>query len=536
MKATGTQSQQRRGRIGVLLVVSVLLAGVGLSYACFVAVSRSELRHAGQVMDRYADQIRVAVADRVARYSETLTDLAWAVGATDSLTSAKFDQLTSGLNATRLTGASAVSFVASARTDQVLATQAHWRKNGEPELSLAPDGSVDEHAFVIFETVFDDSLDMRGVDVAQTPEAASALTTARQSGALAISPPVQLVRDAVVPRAQRQASVLLVAPVNARHGSTFAPKVFQGWITMGVRGDDFLDQTLQTISQGASQVSLSDAGTVLAAVRKGTQIPGTRLRRTLTLTAGQRSWNLTLIPAAGLLSATDRRMGVWVLVIGLVLSLMLVALTSVLAGSRNHALERVDRATAALREDVAQRRLVEAQLREREKELQHMAFHDPLTGLANRLLFYDRVQHAVNTHARDDRTFAVLFIDLDGFKRINDEFGHDAGDTVLRATAGRLRALLREGDTVARFGGDEFAVLVERLHNSMDARTTAERVVAQLQNPIAIGNLQVNVTASLGLAMHRTGADVSDLVREADAAMYAAKAAGKSRYVVSAIS
>jgi len=203
----------------------------------------------------------------------------------------------------------------------------------------------------------------------------------------------------------------------------------------------------------------------------------------------------------------------------------------VLAGSRNRALVRVDRATAALREDVAQRCLVEAQLREREKELQHIAFHDSLTGLANRLLFYDRVRHAAATHARDDRTFAVLFIDLDGFKQINDELGHDAGDAVLRMTADRLRALLREGDTVARFGGDEFAVLVEQLHKPEDARSTAKRVVAQLQNPVAIGNLQVKVTASVGIASHRSGADVSDLVRDADIAMYAAKARGKSCYV-----
>ena len=514
-------------------MIAVLLTGVSLSYACYVAVSRSELRHAGQVMDRYADQIRAAVTDRVARYSETLTDLAWAVGSAASLTSANFDHMTSGLNATRLTGASAVSFVVAASPGQVTATQARWREKGETGLTLTPDDSVEEHAFVIFETVFDDSSDMRGVDVAQKPETASALTTARQSGVLAISRPLQLLRDVDAPRGQRQTSVLLVAPVFARQGSTFAPKIFQGWITMGVRGDDFLDQTLRTISQGASQVSLSDSGTVIAAVRQGTQIPDVKLRRNLSLTAGQRPWNLALVPATGLLSATDRRMGVWALGIGIALSLMSVALTGVLAGSRNRALAQVDRATAALREDVAQRCLVEAQLREREKELQHMAFHDSLTGLANRLLFYDRVNHAAATHARSDRTFAVLFIDLDGFKRINDQFGHEAGDVVLRTTADRLRKLLREGDTVARFGGDEFAALLEQLSKPEDARSTAERVVTKLQNPIAVGSLQVAVTASVGIAVHRPGADVSDLVRDADTAMYAAKAKGKSCYVES---
>jgi diguanylate cyclase (GGDEF)-like protein len=529
--SNGELSRFRRNLVGVLLIVTVVLTGASVSYGCFVAVSRGEVRHAGEVMDRYAEEVRSATTDRVARYSDTLTDLAWAVGAESDLSNADFDHMTSGLNPTRLPGASAVAFVAPANTDEIAATQARWRLRGHPGLKLVRNSSATPHAFVIFETAFDDGPDMRGVDVTQSAPMASALTTARQSGVLAISSPYQQLRDQGVTESQRQTSILLAAPVYARLGSTFAPKVFHGWIIMGVRGDDFLNQTLGNISQGATQASLHDSGTTIAAAAPGVRLPNTALRRDLTLTAGQRVWHLTVVPTTQLLSNTDRRMSTWALAMGLTLTLMLAALTGVLAGSRNRALAQVDRATTALRDDLAQRRLIEAQLRAREQELQHMAFHDPLTGLANRLLFYERVGHAFSTHVDGDRTFAVLFIDLDGFKQVNDVLGHSAGDAVLRETAGRLSALLRDGDTVARFGGDEFAVLLERLSDFEEAHRVAERMVAQLQDPIAIANSQATVSASVGIAVHRAGADASGLLRDADAAMYAAKAGGKSRYV-----
>jgi diguanylate cyclase (GGDEF)-like protein len=354
------------------------------------------------------------------------------------------------------------------------------------------------------------------------------LRKARQSGSLAISAAHVLLRDRGLDTVAQQTSVVLAAPV-------YAP-AFAGWVVLGVRGTEFLVQALRTHSQAAVKVVLDDpagAGMVIAGISPRTRVvdDGT-LARERTFTVGQRAWHLTVYPTALLVSRTDRWMAALVGGAGGLVTVMLAVLIGVLAGSRNRALEQVHRATTELREDIDRREAVEAQLREREEQLRHLAFHDPLTGLANRILFYDRVSHALLTHARNRETFAVLFIDLDGFKQINDRYGHAAGDSVLCEVAGRLRQGLRAGDTVARFGGDEFAVLVERLTDAPDASRAAERIVTSVRQPIDLGGPAVTVTASVGIAMNRLGDSADDILREADQAMYAAKTAGKSRYVI----
>jgi diguanylate cyclase (GGDEF)-like protein/PAS domain S-box-containing protein len=162
-----------------------------------------------------------------------------------------------------------------------------------------------------------------------------------------------------------------------------------------------------------------------------------------------------------------------------------------------------------------------------EHQLTHQAFHDPLTGLANRALFIDRVNHA--SQRRDDgRRVAVLFMDLDDFKTINDSLGHVAGDLVLRAVSERLRAALRPEDTVARLGGDEFAVLLEHADPEV-ARAVADRLLEALDAPFEIGGRQVRIGASIGAAFAADGGNADALLRNADVAMYTAKGRGKGR-------
>ena len=176
--------------------------------------------------------------------------------------------------------------------------------------------------------------------------------------------------------------------------------------------------------------------------------------------------------------------------------------------------------------DVTENRALEARLR-------HEAFHDGLTGLANRALFRDRLQHALAVRRRNPTALvAVLFLDLDDFKGVNDSLGHEAGDQLLQAIAERLRLETRTSDTVARFGGDEFAILLEDLNSDAEALAIVNRLKVALRRPLALSGRLLTSSASIGVAFADVGDDVDALLRNADVAMYEAKEAGKARHAV----
>lgn len=168
-----------------------------------------------------------------------------------------------------------------------------------------------------------------------------------------------------------------------------------------------------------------------------------------------------------------------------------------------------------------------------EDQLRHQAFHDTLTGLANRALFSEHLDQALRRRGRVGGGVALLFIDLDSFKAVNDLHGHALGDEVLRQSAHRLRATFRDADAIARLGGDEFAVLFEGVPLDSHPRTAAERLIEAFGRPFRVGSSEVFVTASLGMAVDETGTEgAEDLLRSADLAMYAAKTKNKGSYEV----
>jgi diguanylate cyclase (GGDEF)-like protein len=171
------------------------------------------------------------------------------------------------------------------------------------------------------------------------------------------------------------------------------------------------------------------------------------------------------------------------------------------------------------------------QLLESETKLAHVAHHDPLTGLPNRLSFLNRMQHSVALAERQEAHLALMFIDLDGFKLINDTHGHTVGDQVLKLVAQRLLEEVRQSDLVGRLGGDEFMLLFTDCPDQENAGAIAQKLIAGLSEPYQVGDIQVNIGASIGIALFPdNGMEVDSLIGLADAAMYDAKRAGRNGY------
>ena len=175
--------------------------------------------------------------------------------------------------------------------------------------------------------------------------------------------------------------------------------------------------------------------------------------------------------------------------------------------------------------DVSERKALEEQLRQ-------LAFHDPLTLLANRSLFRNRVEHALTLAHRSRQLVAVMFLDLDNFKNVNDSMGHAAGDRLLQAAAQRLVKSTRPSDTVARLGGDEFAILLEGITTVDDVERIAAAITQSFNSPLLLDGGETPMSASVGVAFSQPDNDTDQLLRNADIAMYKAKAAGKGRFVV----
>ncbi|MDO3385271.1 EAL domain-containing protein [Gilvimarinus sp. SDUM040013] len=179
--------------------------------------------------------------------------------------------------------------------------------------------------------------------------------------------------------------------------------------------------------------------------------------------------------------------------------------------------------------DVSDRKLAENALREQQSRLNYMAFHDSLTSLPNRSLFYDRINNGVARAQRSKHKLALMLLDVDRFKNINDSLGHDSGDLLLKAIATRLNEGVREMDTVARLGGDEFVVVLEGINDVEDVRFVANKLLAQLSRPMEISGHEISITASIGISVFPTdGENTDELLKNADIAMYKAKEAGKN--------
>lgn len=189
--------------------------------------------------------------------------------------------------------------------------------------------------------------------------------------------------------------------------------------------------------------------------------------------------------------------------------------------------EQLSLVNEALKDEVKIREALEDALevaKAQEAESSHAALHDSLTGLPNRALFNDRLEHGLVQAKRHQWTLAIMFLDLDAFKSINDTHGHDAGDAVLKIIAERLSAITRADDTISRFGGDEFLYLLMEVRYKKDITLIAKKIIAEVQKPCKFGKLYLTVKSSIGISIFPKNGDTAEmLVKSADTAMYKAK-------------
>ncbi|HFB53385.1 MAG TPA: EAL domain-containing protein, partial [Sulfurimonas autotrophica] len=182
-------------------------------------------------------------------------------------------------------------------------------------------------------------------------------------------------------------------------------------------------------------------------------------------------------------------------------------------------------------QDITQQKETEKLLEEQTKLLKHQAYHDMLTALPNRMLFHDRLEQAIAQAKRNNEKFALLFIDLDQFKNINDSLGHHIGDEVLIEAANRLRSTIREQDTLSRLGGDEFTIILRDIDSVQNTTTVARKIIASIKEPMQIASQTLYISSSIGISIYPDDTTIAEnLIKYADAAMYRAKDEGRDNF------
>ncbi|MEU4563881.1 ATP-binding protein [Actinoplanes sp. NPDC023936] len=338
-------SRKRPGTAALSALVAAI--GCAVTLAVFTALVRRESSAAEVQMDRRTAAAAEAVRSETRRYVEILRTTAAAAGAQETLTATEYDRIVQPLKTMKLAGATAIALVVPATDDQVAELQERWRRLGAPDLTLAPKGSG-EHAFVVAGVSLDGTRPLRGVDMTQAVAPAEAFAQARRTGQPAVSDTYQLLVDRDLPSAQRQHSFVMAAPVF--HG---VEQHFLGWVVLGVRGQNFMGDTLQHAGQGLLDLTLTVAGAdrrEVTVAELGAASEGERdLVRTVDIPVADKSWTLRAsAPAAGLPGARSA-FPLSMASGGLVLTALLSALVWVLATSRDRARVQVRAATAELR-------------------------------------------------------------------------------------------------------------------------------------------------------------------------------------------
>lgn len=473
-------------------------------------------------------EVSSSIEQRMAAYEQVLRGAQGLYAASSEVSRSDFrayiETLQLGANYSGMQGVGTLFIVQHAQKEAQVAAM---RKQGFPHYAITPAGVRDSYAPIVqLEPAIGPNLLALGSDMYTMPLSRKAMEQSRDSGAPAITAKMTLIMNTkndahpgfsmFLPLYKKDAPIDTLA---ARRANAI------GWVVAPFRMNNLMGSlygrhSLLVNTKIYDGVETTPKNLLYDSQQDDTQAQNSRdvpVKATEYIEVGGRTWTLIISSLPGSNGMPAENNARQILIAGVGLSLLLTLLTWALLSGRDRAIVLAQKMTCELRNS--------------EARFRHQAQHDVLTGLPNRALFNDRLEQALAQAKRQHKRLALLFIDLDAFKPINDDYGHHIGDVLLKEVAVRMLQHVRASDTVARVGGDEFVVLLTSIEEAGDAVVLAEVIRRAIGEPVnAADGLILNVSSSIGVAVYpESGIDETQLARNADAAMYCAKQEGRNK-------
>jgi diguanylate cyclase len=512
------QIEKWNQNISDIFIVRELLTALALVIALTVTYALwNSANHLAELAQRTAFDFRTResnqrIRQRISIYEQALRATAGFFNASKTVNREDFHTFIDAFdlmeNFPGIQGIGFVILVSAAEKDKHVMSV---RAQGFPEYTIKPEGRRDMYTSVLYLEPFSESNRRAfGYDMYSEPTRRAAMAQARDSGKPAVSAKVFLVQDA---GSEAQPGFLMFLPVyrnGAPHDTVDHRRMsLVGWVYAPFRMNDFmhglhgeragdLDIELYDNNTLSEQSRIYDADSAVSATD-----PSHTLRHVDRIEAGNRTWTIITTPLPDYQENMKSDRPLLVLQAGISISLMVALLIWLFLDDRARALQVTHQAM-------------------------QLALYDVLTGLPNRKLIDERLEQALAMARRSHMHIALLFIDLDKFKAVNDNFGHAYGDLLLKEVAKRLRSCMRESDTACRLGGDEFVALLPDIEGKNAVQVVATKILNQLTQPFHIAGHTFDISASIGAAIYPDdGSDAKTLMKNADFAMYAAKKSGR---------
>jgi len=507
-----------------LLLLLVLAASLGVTFLLW----RHEQRNAAVAVEAQLDaELRNAAAritQRMVAYEQMLRGVQGLFATTPDIGRQEFrayvDSLQLGADFAGIEGVGIAPIVRGTQKDLHVDT---LRRQGLPYYAIRPAGEREVYAPIAqFEPFIGRNRGVLGFDPFAAAPRRAAMEQSRDSGNAAITDKLQLITQTDSEGGPGFVMFLPVYKNDTPHDSIATRRAnLRGWVFAPFQISNLMaslygEPVLSTDLRIYDGVELSGRTLLYRSVTAGDETPEARLEATEYLQIAGHTWTLVIGSRPGFAAGVGVDKSQLIGISGIGLSMLLTLLTWQQLTGRRRA--------------IALARQMTRELRESEARFRRMAQYDALTEVPNRALFGDRLRQAIAQAKRDQTRLALMYIDLDTFKQINDTSGHHAGDLVLKAAARRMQDCVRESDTVGRIGGDEFAVLLNFVEDNEDALAVAEKIRHALNQPLALEDGRiVAIPSSTGIAIYpEHGGDDAQLSRNADDAMYVAKALGRN--------